>query len=79
MLRPALALLLLAGCATFPQVDAAGRAFTDAPAPQLLPTARILALGEAPPGGAEAAQAALTARAAALRNRAAAIRNRPVS
>lgn len=78
--RPLLLLaLLLAGCATFPEVDRAGAAFDEAPAPRLLPTDQVLAAGEAAPRGAAAAQGALTARAEALRSRAEAIRRRPAS
>lgn len=69
--------LLLAGCATFPEVDRAGAPFDDAPPPRLLPTDQVLAAGEGAPIGAEAAQRSLTARADALRRRAEAIRRRP--
>ena len=78
MRRALLALaLLLSGCATFPEVDRAAMTLGEGPAPRLLPTDQVLAAGEAPPLGAEAAQAALAARAAGLRQRAEAIRQRP--
>jgi len=62
------ALLLLAACAQFPEVDAASRAVAG-PAPALVPLGPLLAV---PPPQAAARGAALSARAAALQARAAA-------
>lgn len=77
-MRGALSLcLLLAACASFPDVDRAGTAYHDAAAPRLLPTDQVLAMEQAPLT-TEASRAALLARAEALRARAAAIRRRPV-
>jgi hypothetical protein len=73
MCRALLLCLLLAACADFPEVEAAEARLTDAPAPQLLPTADILARAAAP-GRAESGQAALAARVARLKARAAALR-----
>lgn len=69
--------LLVAACASFPEVDRAGADYDDAAAPRLLPTDQVLAMEAAPIGG-EATRAALLARAEALRARAAAIRRRAV-
>lgn len=65
--------LVLAACATFPEVDAAERMLGEGPAPQLLPTEDIRARA-ALPGRAETSQAALLARVARLKARAAALR-----
>lgn len=70
------ALVLLAACAAFPEVDRAEQAHADAPAPALLPTDRLLAM-EGAPLADEDSRAALLARAAGLRARAAAIRALP--
>jgi hypothetical protein len=78
-MRIALALpLALAACAAFPEVDRAGGAFADAPAPRLLPTDALLSLETAPAAGPDR-EAELLARASRLRARAEAIRGRPLS
>ena len=68
MSRALLALILLAGCADWPQPSARFTAVAEAPA--LLPLDQ---LQPAPPERAEAAGAELVARAAALRARASAL------
>ena len=73
--RPTLALaglLLVAACATFPEVDAATRA-ASGPAPRLIPVEGILAQADAL-GSGQAAVGTLEARAAGLRARAARLR-----
>ena len=65
--------LVLAACATFPQVDAVARVSVG-PAPALVPMDDLLAQTGQP--RAEAAGNNLTQRAQALRARAAALRNR---
>ncbi|HMO70731.1 MAG TPA: hypothetical protein PKC84_03660 [Paracoccaceae bacterium] len=75
-MRTLLVALTVSACAAFPEVDRAGAAFDDAPAPRLLPTDQVLAAEGADLGGPETA-AALDARAAALRARAAALRRSP--
>ncbi|QYK40881.1 MAG: hypothetical protein KF887_15995 [Paracoccaceae bacterium] len=76
-MRAALALpLVLAACAAFPEVERAEGAYSDAPAPQLLPTDQVLAM-ESGAIATDDRRAALIARADALRARAATIRRRP--
>lgn len=73
--RPTLALasvLLMAACASFPQVDAATRA-ASGPAPKLIPVDGILAQADAL-GSGQAAVGTIEARAAGLRARAARLR-----
>ncbi len=70
------ALLLLAACADFPEVDAAAARLDKGPAPQLLPTEDILARA-ALPGRAEGAGDAVAARVARLKARAARLRALP--
>jgi hypothetical protein len=70
--------LLLAACASFPEVDRAERSLGEGPAPLLLPTEDLLARVDAP-SRVGSAEAELTARAAALRARAARLRVTPVS
>ncbi|MGC9418211.1 MAG: hypothetical protein ACP5EN_04485 [Rhodovulum sp.] len=67
----------LAGCATFPEVDAAEQARTlPTEAPRIVPIDPILARATAP--GADPDDASrLAARAALLRQKAAALRTRP--
>lgn len=67
MRRVLMVTLLIGGCGTFPEVDAASRDVAG-PAPALLPLDVIL---DAPAPVAEARGAALAAEAAALRGRAA--------
>jgi len=65
-MRPVIILaLMLSGCGTFPEVDAASRTVAG-PAPALLPLDVIL---DAPAPSAEARGDALAAEAAALRGR----------
>ena len=67
MMKPVIPfVLMLAGCAQFPEVDAASRSVSG-PAPALVPLDQVLG---APAPQAEARGAALAARAAALRVRA---------
>lgn len=68
--------LLMAACASLPEVERAERPYADAPAPDLLPTDQLLAM-EGTPLATEALRIALLARADALRTRADAIRRRP--
>ncbi|SLN74372.1 hypothetical protein ROJ8625_04048 [Roseivivax jejudonensis] len=65
--------LLLAGCATFPEIDAAESAdVATAPYPDLVPIGTLLA--QQPPRATPALEAEVTARADALRARADALR-----
>lgn len=68
-----LALIALAGCARFPEVDQAEKGLVPGPAPVLLETDALVAR-TAPAAAIEDPQAEVNARAAALRARAAQIR-----
>jgi len=72
-----LPLVLIAGCASFPEVDRAERLLGEGPAPILLPTEDLLARVDAPSRVGNS-QATLVARAAALRARAVLLRATPV-
>jgi hypothetical protein len=71
-----LASAILAGCASFPEVDAAERRLgTAGPPPVLVPLETVLP-SAAPGRATEATAASVEGRAAGLRARAAALRNR---
>ncbi len=74
-----IALLFLAACAEFPQVDAAVAGFGEGPAPILLPTDDLLARANQPPLASDATRAGVEARVARLKARAAAVRARPAA
>lgn len=74
-----LALLILAACAEFPEVDTAVEGFGEGPAPILLPTDDLLARANQPPRASEDTASGVEARVARLRARAAQVRARPAS